>query len=121
MNILYVLYLIILSFFLAAGQLCMKKAVMLAKDGIASAGAGHFFVALFSQAYFWGAMVLCGSMVFFWAWILRVVPLSKAYPFVVLAFVFTSILEYYFLDQRVTPFFYAGCLLIFLGLLLILK
>ena len=60
------------------------------------------------------------SVVPLWAWILTFVPLSKAYPFVVLAFVFTAIFESVFFGVQMSLKFFVGCSFILVGLLVII-
>ncbi len=113
------------AFFLGAGQILLKKGVYLAQSNAqaqsVSSGIFHFGLQLIQTWQFWGAILLCGSLVLLWAWMLTIIPLSKAYPFVVLAFVFAAIMEHFFFGTPVTFKFFIGCGFIAAGLIFILQ
>src|SRR2546423_1212138 len=75
---------------MAIGQALFKLSADKAKDAPGDA----FWFSLFSTAYFYLSIILYGVLTLIWFWILARMPLSRAYPFVVLAFVFTPILAH---------------------------
>lgn len=121
MKVQHVFFLINFAFLLSVGQMLLKKGIIIAQQQASSSAVAAKIIALVWTWQFWSAMALCGSLVLLWSWILTVVPLAKAYPFVVLAFVFAAILEHYFFGLSLSPKFFLGCALIVSGLLVILQ
>jgi len=121
MHPLHILSLVGFAFLLSVGQILLKKGVLVAQQQAGSSTIAAMLIALIWTWQFWAAMTLCGSLVLLWSWIISIVPLSKAYPFVILAFVFAAVLEHYIFGQSLSLKFFAGCCLIALGLLVILQ
>jgi len=119
-NLMHILILSSFAFILGSSQVLLKKAVNIAQGGSTEFSI-TFFLNLLSTLEFWGAIFATGSLVFVWAWILSFISLSKAYPFVVLAFVFAAILESFFFEQELSKSFFVGCVLILAGLIVIVK
>lgn len=119
MNVIHIALLIGFSFLLSLGQIVLKFGVNVAQKQTNTTAT--MIYALLWTWQFWAAIALCGSLVLFWAWLLSIIPLSKAYPFVVLAFVFAAILEHYLFGQNLSWKFFAGCGLIVSGLIVILN
>lgn len=63
-------------------------------------------------------MCLYVALSFVWVWLLRFVPLSKAYPFVALAFVFTPIFAHYFFQEALTLRYFLAVALVTVGIAL---
>jgi drug/metabolite transporter (DMT)-like permease len=74
---------------MAGGQLLFKLAAM--RGGGASAPAERIAGLLFN-GYFALALMLYAVLTVLWVWILSFTPLSRAYPFVALAFALTPAL-----------------------------
>jgi drug/metabolite transporter (DMT)-like permease len=74
---------------MAGGQLLFKVAAM--RGAGASAPAERIAGFLFN-GYFAVALVLYAALTVLWVWILSFTPLSRAYPFVALAFALTPAL-----------------------------
>ena len=72
---------------MTAGQLLFKMAAN--SYAIADGGAGGRLWGLFYNLYFLSALVLYAGFALLWVWILSFTPLSRAYPFVALAFAHT--------------------------------
>jgi len=121
MHPLQILSLIGFAFLLSVGQLLLKKGVLVAQQQASVSTAAAMLIALVWTWQFWAAISLCGSLVLLWSWMISIIPLSKAYPFVVLAFVFTALLEHYFFGQSLSLKFFAGCFLVAAGLIVILQ
>jgi drug/metabolite transporter (DMT)-like permease len=68
------------------------------------------------DGYFLAAVALYGALTILWVWILTSVPLSRAYPFAVLAFVFTPVFAVLFFNEAVNVWYFVGMALILSGL-----
>jgi drug/metabolite transporter (DMT)-like permease len=115
------LLLVFVAFLLAVGQLLLKAGVQTARATSHKATLPALGLSLVVTWQFWMAIMVGGFVVLLWAWILTFVPLSKAYPFVVLAFVFTAIFESVFFGGQMPVKFFVGCSLILVGLLVIVR
>jgi drug/metabolite transporter (DMT)-like permease len=101
---------------MAGGQILFKLA------SARFAGAGSFAeraVGLFINGYFLLALALYLALTVLWVWILSFTPLSRAYPFVALAFVLTPVLAAALFGEPLTWRLLAGIGLILGGLLLV--
>jgi len=77
---------------------------------------GERSLALVQNLYFLSALALYGALSVFWVWILTFTPLSRAYPFVALAFALTPALGAWLFDEAVSLRLIIGMLLIICGL-----
>ncbi len=102
------------SLMLASGQILFKMAAEDARER-----GGSFVVALFLQPRFILALALYGALTLLWTWILSKVPLSRAYPFVALAFVVTPILANWLLGERISGSVMVGTALVMAGLMVV--
>lgn len=107
--------LVLYSLGMSLGQLLFK---VTANSALTRAGGG-FIPALLSSASFYAAISLYGALTVLWIWVLTRVPLSKAYPFIVLAFVFTPALASFFFGERLNGWYFASLALILAGLSLL--
>ncbi|MGZ5000746.1 MAG: EamA family transporter [Methylomonas sp.] len=107
---------VLYSIGMACGQLLFKLAAI--SPGKPGAPPSIFNTLNF---YLLGGIVLYGSLTLLWVWILRSVPLSKAYPFVALSFLFTPMLSKLFLDERLSTGYFAGLLLIAAGVIVTVR
>lgn len=89
MSVVNVAMLAVYSLGLSFGQVLFKLA---AEHSRPDGGAGTFILSLLTSWYFYLAVAVYGLLTVLWIWILTRVPLSSAYPFVGLAFVFTPAL-----------------------------
>ncbi len=74
---------------MAGGQLLFKAASLRLAGG---ASLTERMLSLALNPYFIAAMALYFALSVFWVWILSFTPLSRAYPFVALAFAITPLL-----------------------------
>lgn len=110
--------LVVYSLGMSFGQMLFK----LAADQTKLERSSTFFQALLTSWYFYGAVMLYGILSLAWVWILTRVPLSQAYPFVVLAFVFTPALGVLLFGETLNASYVASLALILGGLgLLVVK
>lgn len=65
------------------------------------------------------SIVIYGLATLFWIYILRSVPLNKAYGFMALSFVFVSLGSYFFFNEKITFQLSLGLCFIILGLFLV--
>jgi drug/metabolite transporter (DMT)-like permease len=102
---------------MAAGQLLFKGAALrFATLG----GAGERILALFTNVYFLAALALYAALAILWVWVLSFTPLSRAYPFVALAFAFTPLLGGLVFDEAMSMRLVFGVLLILAGLFFVI-
>ena len=69
--------------------------------------------------YLLGGLAVLGFSTLLWVWVLRGIPLSIAYPFMALAFIFVPILSYYLLGEPLGWRQVAGGLIIALGVIVV--
>jgi len=74
---------------------------------------------LIQDLYFLAALVLYGAFAVLWVWILTMTPLSRAYPFVALAFVVTPVLGALLFNEAISMRLLVGIALILCGLFLV--
>ena len=72
---------------MTGGQLLFKASA----DGIKGLSGMSLVIGLATNVWFIAAITLYMSLTVVWVWILTFIPLSRAYPFVILAFIFTPL------------------------------
>ncbi len=103
---------------MAAGQLLFKLAsARLAQNAPLTERA----LALFGSPAFIAALALYFALSVLWVWVLSFTPLSRAYPFVALAFVLTPLLAAFTFSEPLTLRLLLGIGLILAGLLLVAR
>lgn len=101
---------------MAGGQMLFKAAALrYLPDGTAAERA----FSLVLNAYFLSAVALYVALTVLWVWLLTFIPLSRAYPFVALAFAITPLLGGIVFVEPITARLLAGITLLLGGLLLI--
>jgi drug/metabolite transporter (DMT)-like permease len=101
---------------MAGGQLLFKAAA-LRYD--ADATTVDRVLSLIGNAFFLSAIVLYVALTILWVWVLTFTPLSKAYPFVALAFVLTPLLGGVVFGEPIQIKLLIGIGLVFCGLVLV--
>ena len=101
---------------MAGGQLLFKAAALRYAAG---APLGERLLSLVQNVYFLAAIVLYVALTVLWVWILTFTPLSRAYPFVALAFALTPLLAGFVFGEAMTVRLMLGIGLILCGLLLV--
>lgn len=96
---------------LAVGQLLFKLSAQNLGSNAAPAG----LLSLLGSVPFLSALVIYGLATLAWVYLLSQVPLSRAYPFMALSFVFTPILAHLVLHEALDVKFFAGTALLVLG------
>ena len=101
---------------MAGGQMLFKAAALrYLPDGTAT----ERMLGLVFNAYFLGAVALYVALTVLWVWLLTFIPLSRAYPFVALAFAITPLLGGIVFAEPIPARLLAGIALLLGGLLLI--
>jgi drug/metabolite transporter (DMT)-like permease len=98
---------------MSAGQLLFKMA---ANYGTVNVGGVGRLLPLCHKIYFLSAPVLYAGFALLWVWILSFAPLSRAYPFVSLAFALTPLLAGSLFGETISLRLIIGLLLILGGL-----
>jgi len=97
---------------MSIGQILFKFAA----DRSKGEAAGGFLGALLRDGYFLAAIVIYAGLTVLWVWLLTRVPLSRAYPFVVLSFAFTPALASVVFGESIGLWYLVGLGLIVSGL-----
>jgi drug/metabolite transporter (DMT)-like permease len=101
---------------MAGGQLLFKAAAL---RYASEAPLGERLLSLVQNVYFLAAIALYVALTVLWVWILTFTPLSRAYPFVALAFAITPLLAGFVFGEAVTTRLMLGIGFILCGLLLV--
>lgn len=99
---------------MAAGQLLFKSAAL--RYGASQGDLGERLLALFQDVHFLAALVLYAALAVLWVWVLSFTSLSRAYPFVALAFALTPLLAALVFGETLTLKLLVGLFLILCGL-----
>jgi len=71
--------------------------------------------------YFILALVIYGAAAVFWIFALRNTELSRAHPFIIITFVFTPLLAWWFLGEQLSATYGIGLCLVCAGLAIIAR
>ena len=102
---------------MSGGQILFKLAAL--RYGVADGTAGERLFGLAHNAYFLAALALYAALAILWVWILSFTPLSRAYPFVALAFAVTPLLGGMLFGEALSLRLLIGIALVLGGLLLV--
>jgi drug/metabolite transporter (DMT)-like permease len=102
---------------MSGGQLLFKMAAL--RYGASAGGLWERLLGLAFNAYFIAALVLYAGLAFLWVWVLSFTPLSRAYPFVALAFALTPLLAGLLFGDTIALRLLAGIFFILCGLVLV--
>lgn len=108
-------YLVIFPIMLSVGQILFKNAA----GRVDASSVGKLVWSLALNPYFIGALVVYGTMTVFWVLALSRHPLSVAYSFIGLSFIFLPILSRVFLQEALSPGVIAGGVLITAGVIVV--
>jgi drug/metabolite transporter (DMT)-like permease len=100
---------------MASGQFLFKLAAVRAPGGAMVDRLG----ALMLDVVFLAALALYAVLAFVWVWILTFTPLSRAYPFVAIAFALTPLLGGLMFGEPLTLRLFIDIAIIFCGLLVV--
>jgi drug/metabolite transporter (DMT)-like permease len=101
---------------MSGGQVLFKIAAL---RYVAEGGVGERVLGLVCNIYFVTALVFYAGYAILWVWILSFTPLSRAYPFVALAFALTPLLGAMLFGETISLRFIVGLLFILCGLFIV--
>jgi drug/metabolite transporter (DMT)-like permease len=101
---------------MSGGQILFKLAAV----HLNGVGIADRLLSLMHNLYFVSALVLYGALSLLYVWILTFTPLSRAYPFVALAFALTPALAAWLFGEPVSFRLIIGISLILCGLFLVI-
>jgi drug/metabolite transporter (DMT)-like permease len=101
---------------MAGGQLLFKTAAL---RGTGVGPLGERMASFLLNGYFFVALILYAALTVLWVWILSFTPLSRAYPFVALAFALTPALGGLVFAEPLSMRLVIGIMLILCGLFFI--
>jgi drug/metabolite transporter (DMT)-like permease len=102
---------------MSGGQVLFKMAAI--RLGGADGVAGERLLSLAFNVYFLSAVALYAGFAILWVWILSFTALSRAYPFVALAFALTPLLAGLVFGEAISLRLIVGLLFILCGLFLV--
>ena len=102
---------------MSGGQILFKLAAL--RYGAGGGGLADRLMGLAFNVYFISALILYAGYAILWVWILSFTPLSRAYPFVALAFALTPLLGGLFFGDTISIRLIAGIVFILCGLFLV--
>lgn len=101
---------------MAGGQLLFKTAAL---QSPGDAPLATRLLALFVNPAFLGAIALYGALSLLWVWVLTFTPLSRAYPFVAIAFALTPLLGAIAFAEPLSARLIIGIVVVVAGLFLV--
>ncbi len=101
---------------MAGGQLLFKTAALQVPTGAPLASK---LIGLLQNGYFLAAVGLYAALSALWVWVLTFTPLSRAYPFVAIAFALTPLLGGLVFAEPLSPRLLVGLAVILGGLYLV--
>lgn len=111
-----ILLLMVYAAGMSGGQVLFKMAAL---RYVAEGGVGERLLGLVCNIYFVTALVFYAGYAILWVWILSFTPLSRAYPFVALAFALTPLLGAMLFGETISLRFIVGLLFILCGLFIV--
>ena len=102
---------------MSGGQVLFKLAAL--RSAGATSGIGERLLELVFNPYFIAAVVLYAAYAILWVWILTFIPLSRAYPFIALAFALTPLLGGLLFGDPISLRLLAGIFFVLCGLFLV--
>lgn len=112
MNNLAVLLAIATAFSMAGGQLLFKLGA--AKWG--GVTLSDWVISFITNPYLVVAVFLYAITILAWIYVLKVLPLSIAYPLTALAYVIVPVMSYFLVGEKITVTTIVGSLVIMLGI-----
>lgn len=92
----------------SGGQLLFKQTANLWKANGAHLGPA-------AAAVGFSALTLYGAATLLWIFLLRSIPLSRAYPYLALSFLLVPLASRWLFDERITPGMFVGLVLVAVG------
>jgi len=117
MNIWYVVVLVVYAFAMSCGQILFKMAANFGSRAQSPSTWFHSYV----NPYFILGLCFYFGLTFLWVWLIKFVPLSRAYPVLSLCFVITPLLAGQMLGETVPRDLPVATILIVSGVYLIAR
>ncbi len=117
MTIAHIALLLLCVLGIAAGQIFFKMGAL----AFAGKSFAQLLTGMLSNPMIIAGLLVYGISTVLWIWLLRYVPLNRAYPFMAFAFVLVPLASWALLGERVDSRYFAGVALIMAGLLIIGK
>lgn len=111
-----ILLLMVYAAGMSGGQVLFKMAAL---RYVAEGGVRERLLGLVCNIYFVTALVFYAGYAILWVWILSFTPLSRAYPFVALAFALTPLLGAMLFGETISLRLIVGLLFILCGLFIV--
>ena len=111
-----ILLLMVYAAGMSGGQVLFKMAAL---RYVAEGGVGERLLGLVCNIYFVTALVFYAGYAILWVWILSFTPLSRAYPFVALAFALTPLPGAMLFGETISLRLIVGLLFILCGLFIV--
>jgi drug/metabolite transporter (DMT)-like permease len=111
-----ILLLMVYAAGMSGGQVLFKMAAL---RYVAEGGVGERLLGLVCNIYFVTALVFYAGYAILWVWILSFTPLSRAYPFVALAFALTPLPGAMLFGETISLRVIVGLLFILCGLFIV--
>jgi drug/metabolite transporter (DMT)-like permease len=115
MNLIRILQILVCVAGISLGQVFMKLAAMNLHNPASGIAVGPIYVSW----HFPVGIILLGLSTLLWVWILRLMPLNIAYPFMALAFVLVPLLCYFLLSEPLAWKNLYGTVLIVAGVIIV--
>jgi len=115
MNVAQVVLILLCVFGISLGQLFFK----LAADSFAQMGFMQMLYRFPTNPYLVVGLVAYAFSTALWIWVLRLVPLSSAYPFMAVAFILVPLMGWIVFGEQLSTGYFAGLALVVAGLLVV--
>jgi drug/metabolite transporter (DMT)-like permease len=102
---------------MAGGQLLFKSAAL--RYAASTGASSERLFGVLQNGFFVAAVALYAGLALLWVWVLSFTPLSRAYPFVAIAFAITPLLGGLVFSEPLPPRLFVGLFLILGGLFFI--
>ena len=99
---------------IAVGQILFK----ITSSAITGKSAALVIEQLLKSPHFWAALVIYGAATLAWIGAIKGIPISRAYMFMALTFVYVPVFSYVFLQERLSLSQLAGTAIIVLGIVI---
>lgn len=108
-------YLIFFPISISIGQVLFKSAA----QRLDATNSTSMATSMLINLHFWGALIIYGLATIFWVFALSKHPLSQAYIYVGLSFVFVPLLSHFIFSEELSSSLLIGSILITSGVVLI--
>lgn len=108
-------------FAVVAGQVLIKKGLNSLGGIDYASGVVAAYLKMFLCPYVIGGVILYGTGVVFWVYVLSKLDLSYAYPFLALTYIFVALSSAWFLHEQITLIRWIGIVTICIGVFLITR